>query len=270
MENSHRVHYGTFYVRPIAIVLSRTQHGNLHAGIAHRTDKDHVFILHLAWDCAFLNEEARDPVMPDAFPCPIFVVPDVDDVARLELAAGICRRAWQARENKSISFSVSVYPDSIAYFDDQGIFRSTDPKIGVSCTTFVMKIFAKAKIPLILVDDWTARPEKDRPTQEMLIGVMEKTRAWQLDRAMETGETVTMTQEKIEFNKKQIGKPRVAPEEVAGACLEPNERLPASCSVCERNGEVIVSLLDRLQYSRRYAIPLLYVSSPAPPLNSPP
>jgi len=203
--------------------------------------------------------------MPDAFVLPLFVVPDVDDIAELELVAGLCRRVSEAKANRSISFSLGLFPDSTVFFDDQGVFHSPDPKIGLTCASFVLKIFSKAKIPLIQISNWPRRPEKDEPEQESLIRLMERA----LHAGRSSGQATSITQEKIDFNKRQVGKPRVAPEEVAGASLEQREDLPANCPACERNGREIVDLLDRLRYSRTYSVPLFYVPSPSPPLDAP-
>jgi hypothetical protein len=238
-----------------AVVVSRTRHGNLHAGIAHRVSSREVCILHLAWDCDLKNERFDSDTVSEAvraaFRCPAFVIPEVDDDAELELVAGLCRRVYNAIENQSITFCIGYPPDNAAFINDQGVFRVTDSRLGLTCAGLVIKIFNKAKIALVKVDDWPARSQ-DILIQESLIGFMEQ----QLVFARECGLVTTMTQAKIDFNKQQVGTPRVAPEEVAGACLEPRTEMPVGFAVCERRGREIVEILDQHENM---------IATPAPP-----
>jgi len=275
VQNEHRVHVASTDINTVAVVVSRTTVGNIHAGIAHRNNDDRLFVLHLAWDCDLKNEvlevttdgfeqPADAFAQPDpirlAFPWPILVVPEADDEAELELVAGLCRRFFAAAENHEISYCLGHFPESVVYIDDQGVFRSPDPRYGLTCASLVIQVFNKAKLPLVKIDGWPARPEKDIPKQEFLIRFMEE----QLERYEMTGRRTTITREKINFNKQQLGKPRVAPEEVAGACLEPRENLPVDCAACERLARDIVDLLGRLRFSRENMVPLSSVPSPPP------
>lgn len=263
MQNSHRVHYTSVYVPRAAVVVSQTGSRNLHAGIAHRTPEDRVFILHLAWDCDLRNGEAdeatgraekHDPLRI-VFPWPIFVIPDVADKAELDLVAGLCRRFYEAAENREISYCLGHFPDSTAYIDDRGIFRSTDLRIGLTCVSLVLQIFKKAKIPLVHVESWPIGREKDTRDQTSLLRVMED----QFNYYRQTGKRTTITREKIDFNREQVGKRRVAPEEVAAACLESRENLPADFEACEEHGREVANLLGRLRRSDETRVPLFFV-----------
>ena len=126
--------------------------------------------------------------------------------------------------------------------------------------SLVIQVFNKAKLPLVKIDGWPARPDRDLPVQDFLIRFMEE----QLTRSEMTGRRTTITRDKIDFNKQQLGKPRVAPEEVAGACLEPRESPRGLRRVCERLARDIVDLLGRLRLSRENMVPLSSVPSPPP------
>jgi hypothetical protein len=277
VQNIYRVYYTWHYVPRIAVVVSRTRWENLHAGIAHRTVDGRVFVLHLAWHCDLRNQEfdgpnrgieEYDPIIA-AFQCPIFVVPDTEEDERLELddqleyAASLCRAFFGLKENRKISYCLGHFPDSAVYIDDQGMFRSLDTRYGLNCVTLVIEVFKKAKLPLVMIESWPEGRPQDVRQQRKTIGIMEHLLG-------AYGQQTTITQEKIDFNKDQIGKRRVAPEEIAGACLEQVEDLPTDFATCEPHGKDVVDLLDRLRYSRRHDVPLFYVPSPAPPLNSAP
>ena len=61
-------------IQTVAVVISRTPHGNLHIGIAHR-DSDNIRVLHLAWDCQLEDEPLE---ASNAFPNGVFILPDFE------------------------------------------------------------------------------------------------------------------------------------------------------------------------------------------------
>jgi hypothetical protein len=274
------VQYTWYYVRRVAVVLSRTNTPaeNFHAGIAHRTADDRVFVLHMAWDCDLKNQEfdgpnkgleQHDPMMLP-FPCPIFVVPEAEGFdqsdleEQLDLIASLCRTFYEAIENRRITYTIGHFPEEMVHIDDRGVLKSADRRYGLNCVSLVIQVFNKAKLPLVTIETWPENRARDKNQQRILVDFMER----QFRSSQEAGQPTTITREKIEFNRQQIGRRRVAPEEIAGACLEPIERLPADFATCEPRGRDIGDLHDRLRYSRHHSVPLLYVPSPPPPLNS--
>jgi hypothetical protein len=218
------------------VAISRTLFGNLHAGIAHRTPEG-VDIIHLAWDCKLENEPAT---ASEAFPLPLFLTPDIDPEDE-KVVAGLCRRIFEATVNQSITYCIGTFPYPGCRFEN-GLFRSSHPLIGLNCSAFVCQVFRDADIPIINIDSWPPRPERDVPAQRWLVSVMEAI-YWS---CQIEGRETTLTPDKIEFNRSQIGRmPRVAPEETAGACLEPRSNLPATCEICEPKGEWVVALIDK-------------------------
>jgi hypothetical protein len=219
------------------IVIARTRGGNLHVGIGHRVPGEPLHILHLAWDCQLEDDLDGDN---EAFLSPLYVTPDIDPEDE-EVLAGLCRRIFQTASNHQISYTVGTFPSPDSYFDRDAIYRSSDSRIGLSCASFVIKVFAAADLRLVELEGWPARPNRDEPAQRKLVGWLEE----HLRRCQRSGTPTTLTEDKIDFNRSQIGKrPRVAPEEVAGAGLEPRENLPAACETCQANGELIVACLD--------------------------
>ncbi len=219
------------------VVISRTRWGNLHVGIGHRVPGGPLHILHLAWDCHLEDDLDGDN---EAFLFPLYVTPDIDPEDE-EVLAGLCRRIFQSASNPQISYTLGTFPFPDSHFDEDAIYRSSDPRIGLNCATFVLKVFDAADLGLVDVDGWPARPQRDEPIQKKLVGWMEE----HLRRCQRTGTPTTLTEDKIDFNRAQIGqRPRVAPEEVAGAGLEPREIRPATCEICQSNGELIVACLN--------------------------
>ncbi len=237
MNRVERITYRGSDLFLAGIVISRTPMGNLHVGIGHRVPEGPLHILHLAWDCKL--EDDLDG-QNDAFTSAIYVIPDMDPEDE-EVVSGICRRVFETASNHRISYTIGAFPFPDSHFDSDGIYRSSDSRIGLNCATFVLKVFSSADLDLVKIEGWPARPERDIPAQQWLVGVMER----HLRICQEQGRETNLTREKIDFNREQIGaRPRVAPEEVAGAGLEPREGWPASCEICQSNGELIVACLD--------------------------
>jgi hypothetical protein len=237
MNRVERIKYRGSELALAGIVISRTPMGNLHVGIAHRIPAGPLHILHLAWDCKLEDDLDGDN---DAFPYPLYVITDIDPEDE-EVVSGLCRRIFETASNHKISYTIGAFPFPDSYFDAGGIYRSSDSKIGLNCATFVIKVFSAADLELVDVDGWPARPERDVPAQEWLVSLMER----HFRICQEQGRETTLTREKIDFNREEFGKrPRVAPEEVAGAGLEPREDRPVPCDICQSNGELIVACLS--------------------------
>ncbi len=216
------------------IVLSRTPRCNFHVGIGHRRPGGPLNILHLAWDCILRDD--LDPC-PEIFRFPFYIAPHIDPEDE-EVVAGLCRRVFAVTSNHGITYSVGTFPAADSYFDQAGLYRSSNPLIGLNCASFVIKVFDAADIQLVQVEGWPRRPTRDEPAQRMLVDIMER----MLSDAHNSDQQTKLTHEKVTFNRDQIGmRPRVAPEEVAGAGLEPRENLPVPWQVCEANGEMLVA-----------------------------
>jgi hypothetical protein len=237
MNRAERIKYRGSDIFLAGIVVTRTPMGNLHVGIGRRIPAGPLYILHLAWDCMLQDDlDGHD----DAFASPLYVISDIDPEDE-EVLSGLCRRIFETTSNHKISYTIGAFPYLDSYFDISGLYQSSDSRIGLNCATFVLKVFNSADLELVDIDGWPARPERDIPAQEWLVGLMER----HLRNCQEQGRETTLTREKIDFNREQIGKrPRVAPEEVAGAGLVPRENWPASCETCRSNGDLIVAGLD--------------------------
>ena len=189
--------------------------GNVHVGIAHCSG-DTVYALHLAWDCDLRNEPIEKS--RQAFPTPTFVLLEIDPIEG-KYFAGRFRRIAEIESNSRISYCLGHFPYPETYFDENMIFKSSDPsRIGLNCSAFVIQAFSAALYPIVDITGWPSRGS-DEPIQRWLLCMMERER--------DRGVNSTITGEKVQFARSQIGSPRVAPEEVAGACMETRASLPA-------------------------------------------
>jgi len=227
-------------IQTVAVVISRTPHGNLHIGIAQR-DSDKTRMLDLAWVCR-LEDEALES--SHAFPNGMFIVPDFEFEEEGDFLLTMCRRIPTVPENRGITYCLGSFPHPEAYFDENGIFRTSDPRYGLNCATFVARVFQDGKYPLLRIEEWPRR-EADRQCQEGLVV--------QLERALREDPTGSITQAKVDFVQSQIGTPRIRPHEVAGACLEARGALPIGFALGEPNGHVVHAILRRID--AEFAIP---------------
>jgi hypothetical protein len=98
MNRVERIKYRGSDIFLAGIVISRTPMGNLHVGIGHRVPAGPLHILHLAWDC--MLEDDLDG-HNDAFPSPLYVIPDIDPEDE-EVLSGLCRRIFETTSNHKI------------------------------------------------------------------------------------------------------------------------------------------------------------------------
>jgi hypothetical protein len=234
MPNVDRIGHQGSDIAIAGIVLSRTPYQNFHVGIGHRTPGGPLRILHLAWDCDMRDDP--DPC-PDVFCSPFYIRLDIDPEDE-DVLAGLCRRISSVTSKRGITFSIGTFPAADSFFDYTGLYRSSHPLIGLSCASFVIKVFDAADLKLVQLEGWPLRPQRDEPAQRGHVMTMERI----LLIAANGGTPTTITDEKIEFNRRQIGlRPRVAPEEAAGAALEPQSDWPVTWQVCEANGEMLAA-----------------------------
>jgi len=220
-------------IQTVAVVISRTPHGNLHIGIAHR-DSDNIRVLHLAWDCQLEDEPLE---ASNAFPNGVFILPDFEFEEEGDYLLTMCRRIRGRPENRGITYCLGSFPFPESYFDENGLFCTSDPRYGLNCSTFVVRVFESGKYPLVRIEGWPRRQD-DIPCQQWLVG--------HLERALRTDPGGSITQAKVDFAQSQIGCPRIRPPETAGACLEPRGSLPIGVALCEPNGDVIHAILRRV------------------------
>jgi hypothetical protein len=149
-----RFHFSSLIVPHVAVFIMRTPDGT-HTGILHR-NRGQLFVLDLLWD-----ERLRSAPAKDEFAC---VVPrlepeEVNDVT------GMCRLIEQRNLNPDPHKKL-VIPFAFRYHDNTH-FSATGELIlgdglGLTCSTFVLKVFEAAKVPLADASSWQPRPGDDQ------------------------------------------------------------------------------------------------------------
>jgi hypothetical protein len=153
------------------------------------------------------------------------VVPDFLPAILMSLA-GFFRRIASVRSNRN-TIPYNLQPDTGADFDpDTGEFIAGPGGGGFSCATFVVHAFRRAGHPIVNTDNWPSGRPADRARQEYLI------RRLKVEGFADWADRLAMD---------ELGCARIAPEEVAGACLE--DVPPASFEQCEPNGKLLLHVL---------------------------
>lgn len=210
----------------VAISLERTSACNLHVGILYRDANRRLFKLHFGWH-RFL---ANTPSPVDA--C---VIPDIDegqaDKADGEWIAGFCERIAGSSRNQSIPYNLK-YDESIEFDDVTGDIFLGPTSTGLSCATFVLAVLRSSGNALIDVASyWPPATGEERTMQLRFVNMM-------LD------DKRPDTQNQGRLINSEIGTPRVRPDHVAGAGLEPHSDWPVRHEQCQRNAALVVASLD--------------------------
>jgi hypothetical protein len=177
-----------------AAVMCRTQYGNLHAGIVHRTGDGEVEFLHLGW---------QDTLSKEWTWCTLWAAPDVES-ERLVSVAGMCRLVW-ARFLASQTFPYALRFSGTT-FSVTGQLVLGEGAQGLTCATFVLAVFKSVGVSLVDESDWPVRPEDDRRFLETV-------------RSFAAPNHFALLQAEV-----NNGVVRIRPEEVIGAC---SQQLPA-------------------------------------------
>ena len=198
--------------RPVAAVLCRTEHGNLHAGLLHRAKDGSAQVLHLGWQDYLYYEWAWPR---------LWAAPEVEP-ERLRSVGGLCRRIWKTyQETKRFPYGIRF---AGTHFDVSGKLLLGEGASGLTCATFILAVFQSAGITLVMEDDWPVRPEADR---EFLENIQH-----------------FATQEHLKVLTREIaeGCKRIQPHEVLGACA--CVPLPAAFAAASQAGERVLQKLN--------------------------
>lgn len=194
-----------------AVVLCRTEHGNLHLGVFHRLAGGNVGVLHLGWEDYVSMEWSWQRLW--ASPA---VPPE-----RLRSVSGLCRLIWEEyRATKK--FPYGLHYASQFFTHDGALQRDATTESGLTCATFVLAVFRSVGIELIDLSSWPVRENEDRA----FLAVVASFAAPALLKALEA--------------EVDAGSKRVQPDEVIGACADPP---PMRFTECKLNGVQAVQML---------------------------
>ena len=196
---------------PIAAVLARTPHGNLHAGLLYRGAEGGRHALHLGW------QDNLQETWPLAV---LWVTPD-DEPELLNLAASYCRLVW-ATFVETRKFPYALMDEGVS-LDEKGGIVLSDGAHGLTCATIIIAIFARAGIELVVRDTWPIRKDLDHKFLELAARF---TASWHLE----------LLKSEVE-----AGVKRVHPDEVVAACTCV---LPAEFTQARSAADALVAKLD--------------------------
>lgn len=222
--NWSRITPPTDGIDDLAVFVRKTQDGT-HAGIVYRGSDGTLRLLHQAFHLNLRDDEFVE--RRGRFVC---VVPSLlhDELVAL---AGYCRRIYLVNSSRGgIPYNLELELNE-GFDPVTGDLVMPGSATGMSCATFVVHVFRSAGNEIVDPTDWpraTARAG-DVERQEQLIRMMEQNPSPEYQR-------------QADRIRSQRGCPRIRPEDVAGACLE--DSLPARFAQCDRNGRLLLGVID--------------------------
>lgn len=167
-----------------------------HIGIIYKeADSERRRFLHLAWHHKLRNEDAEK-----AIPRMHSVWVDIDiPERRARQVAGQCRKVWKSN-GRFVPYAFS--PPNHCFDAETGEFLMGPTRLGLTCATFVLAVFAAQGIRFVNFESWPPRDDDIR-WQRTMISLLEDTDAPALH---------------IEaVQQREVGAIRIRPAEVAGA-----------------------------------------------------
>jgi len=192
------------------VVLCRTPHGNLHAGLLFKINGI-TKVLHLGWEDVLLDELDL---------AGLWIAPKVQPEL-LFAAARMCRSVWRRYlSDRKLPYALKYEGTT---FDADGRLLLAPGARGLTCASFILAVLASVGIILIDEQTWPIRRDDDR---EFLMSV----------RRFASPDQVAVLKEEVER-----GVRRIRPDEVTAACLW---NPPACFGEVQSKAEGIVALLD--------------------------
>ena len=197
-----------------------------HTGIIYRGEDERLYQLDLQG-----NRLLSNTVWSGRY---VHVIPNTDDDA-IDNIASLCRiisrRSEQRRQRGQpgeILYAMKV--DAASRFNAATGELHLGEGVGLTCSTFVLIVFLSAGVPLVDLTNWPARPA-DAPRHSALINFL----------TGQGGDPAYIARVQAE-----LPCSRVAPEEVAGAGMNPDllTNQPANQAFTERAARWILGLLD--------------------------
>lgn len=221
----------------LAVAVRAEPTGETHVGIAFSDNRraDSMSLLHLATYC----DLRLDLDVTQASGDYLWFVPRLPLDVRKAIATR-CRAI--ARQRPVIRYGFSLNPN--CYFDSDGTMHSL-PGTGLTCATFVLRVFSSCRWPLVQEGTWPLRPE-----DEIRFGELQRLIHAHLERlCARSGLSLAEESTYVDRMADELPCVRIRPEEVAAACDQP--RLPASFAECEPAGRALVATLVARAASRR-------------------
>jgi hypothetical protein len=213
----------------ICVAICSAGPNQRHAGILYRDTNEEVKLLHLAWHDSLKNEPFLDDFLWLDIP--------LDSLNKQHMAL-VCEMIFEENAEK-IPYGLGIDDCS---FNDAGRFVPMEDHAGLTCATFVVKVFHDQNFLFIDVDGWKHRTS-------------DKTWQIQILQYLEHKTSPALTHKYLDYHRKKIeqGSARFRPEEVVVArALE----APPHCaeSVKEPSKELLIKVqehFDELKIIKR-------------------
>jgi hypothetical protein len=206
-------------LRGVAIGIAEVGDDQRHTGLFHREDENGpVLMLELQWHHRLRNDPAVERLL--------WVDPAAHS-KRLAQVSDICRLVWRTNQKQGIPYGFSAPTDCFDADTEEYLVGPTH--LGLTCASFVLAVFHRAGLPLVVYENWpTDRPE-DREWQEKILRALERTGA---------------DQAHIDAVRNEVGPVRFRPEEVAAAATV--SPLPADFETVRGRGQQVLQRLASL------------------------
>lgn len=171
----------------LAFAIRKISADQLHCGLIYRVDEKAPHLVHLGWHFKLLNEEPDDSYLWGN-------VAELHD-AEKKLIAVQASRIAENKERIPYAFVAGG-----AHFDNDGFLVNVTPGDGLTCATFVVRIFTDLGFNFISEETWPDHANDD----------------WQNRIVESLRQTDYVSEEHVDFVYQQIGAKRVRPDEVVG------------------------------------------------------
>jgi hypothetical protein len=209
-----------------SVVISRNRrYGNTHAGLLYR-DGGGLSVLHYAMHHHLPDdplERFLDSFVDEDL---VFVLPDLHDGVKRFLA-GFCRRIARSRRNRTIPYAFQDDPEAVFALTTGDLTKLDDDR-GLTCSTFVLRVFLSVGIQVIDRAGWPFTAEGEKIQRR--IAHFLRREGWP--------EQADIIEAEADRNV-----PRVGPEHVAGALMEDSSDWPVTHIVCFPNAEAVLCML---------------------------
>ncbi len=204
----------------VAVSLERIASCNLHAGIVYRYRR-RLRRVHFAWHKRLESSDYKGELA-----C---AMPELDPADESWLAKFFQRIARNKANKDTIPYNLK-HDATVEFNEDTGEVSLGVDSTGLGCATFVIAAFRSGGHPLIDPTAWPPATAQDRARRQVFIDALRQSS--DLDKQAQ-GHRIAP----------EIDSPCMAPQHVAGACLESADDRPVAHPTCKVNGDYILSVL---------------------------
>ncbi len=196
-----------------------------HCGIAYPTDSGNHELCDLLTDRVLKSR----PIPVDHYWSPVSLRP-----GEVSAVAAFIERILESHASKALTYSL-IYTANA--FDVKGALIRGD---GLTCATFVVAVFERLSLPIIVPSTWRARPKEDLAFQDEFLAnaIRDKPK-----RRISPEAAMRIAQEKPNF--------RVKPDEVCGAAA--SGKYPVKFNAAIKLAKEVAAIIEASEAKRKKA-----------------